>query len=253
MRIFGYLAKKVGDITIKYSNLPESYIKRSYEQVYWKNPTGYPQYAKTQIARKRYRFTTNRPWSGQFQQQNERGSHRKKVFLEPVGEWSFFKGDRVEVMVGRDKGKQGIVSQVIQERNWVIVEGLNTHLRVIGRDKNFPGVTIQSEAPLLVTNQVKLVDPESLKPTEIEWRYTEEGVKVRVSKESSRIIPIPKTAEETIDFKSKELYLENEEKDTKADVVTKVTFAPKLRTFEMDIMEDMGIKEDRVPAESYWY
>lgn len=33
MRIFNYLAKKVGDLTIKYSNLPESYIKRSYEQV----------------------------------------------------------------------------------------------------------------------------------------------------------------------------------------------------------------------------
>ncbi|CAG9792555.1 unnamed protein product [Diatraea saccharalis] len=253
MRIFGYLSKKVGDLTVKYSNLPESYIKRSYEQVYWKNPTGYPQYAKAQIARKRYRFTTNRPWTGQFQQQNERNTHRKKVFLEPIAEWSFFKGDRVEIMVGRDKGKQGIVSQVIQERNWVIVEGLNTHLRVMGKTKTFPGVTIQSEAPLLVTNQVKLVDPESLKPTEIEWRYTEEGQKVRVSKASSRIIPIPKSAEETMDFKSKALYIENTEKDTAADEVTKITFAPKLRTFEMDIMEEQGIKEDRVPAKSYWY
>lgn len=34
-------------------------------------------------------------------------------------------------MVGKDKGKQGIVSQVIQERNWVFVEGLNTHLRTV--------------------------------------------------------------------------------------------------------------------------
>lgn len=43
----------------------------------------------------------------------------------------FFRGDRVEIMVGKDKGKQGIVSQVIQERNWVFVDGLNTHLRVV--------------------------------------------------------------------------------------------------------------------------
>lgn len=159
----------------------------------------------------------------------------------------------MEVMVGKDKGKQGIVSQVIQERNWVIVEGLNTHLRVVGKDKNFPGITIQSEAPLLVTSDVKLVDPESLKATDVEWRYTEEGDKVRVSLASSRIIPIPKTAEETIDYKSKELYIDNIEKDTTADAATKITFAPKLRTFEMDIMEEMGIKEDRVPAKSYWY
>ncbi|XP_004933534.1 large ribosomal subunit protein uL24m [Bombyx mori] len=253
MRIYGYLAKKVGDLTIKYSNFPESYVKKSYEQVYWKTPAGYPQYKKAQVARKKYRFTTNRPWTGQFRQQNEPGTLRKKVFLEPIRDWTFFRGDRVEVMVGKDKGKQGIVSQVIQERNWVIVEGLNTHLRVVGKDKNFPGITIQSEAPLLVTSDVKLVDPESLKATDVEWRYTEEGDKVRVSLASSRIIPIPKTAEETIDYKSKELYIDNIEKDTTADAATKITFAPKLRTFEMDIMEEMGIKEDRVPAKSYWY
>lgn len=60
-------------------------------QVYWKNPTGYPQYPAVQIARKKFRFTTNRPWTAQFARQNERNKLRKKVFLEPVGEWSFFK------------------------------------------------------------------------------------------------------------------------------------------------------------------
>lgn len=50
--------------------------------------------------------------------------NNKRVFL-------ISRGDRVEIMVGKDKGKQGIISQVIQERNWVIVEGLNTHLRIV--------------------------------------------------------------------------------------------------------------------------
>ncbi|VVC95768.1 unnamed protein product, partial [Leptidea sinapis] len=222
MRIFTYLSKKVGDLTVKYSNLPESYIKRSYEQVYWRNPKGYPQYPAAQIARKKFRFTTHRPWTGPFARQNERTTMRKKVFIEPIKEWSFFKGDRVEVMVGKDKGKQGLVIQVIQERNWVIVEGLNTHLRIVGKDKNFPGIVVQSEAPLLVTTGVKLVDPESLKATDIEWRYTEDGDKVRVSKSSSRIIPIPKAAGETIDYKSKELYIENVDKDTLAVDAAKV-------------------------------
>ncbi|CAG9136154.1 unnamed protein product [Plutella xylostella] len=253
MRVYSFLCKKVGDLTIKYSNFPESYVKRSYEQVYWKNPEGYPQYPKAEIARRKYRFTTNRPWTFQFRMQNDRNIRRKKVFLEPVGEWSFFKGDRVELMVGPDKGKQGIVSQVIQERNWVIVEGLNTHLRVVGKDKKFPGVTIKSEAPLLVTTDVKLVDPETLKPTEVEWRYTEDGDKVRVSLASSRIIPVPKAAEETIDYKSKSAYVENKEKDTLDDTISKITFKPKLQTFEMDVMEAMGIKDERVPAKSYWY
>lgn len=76
----------------------------------------------------------------------------------------------MEILVGKDQGKQGIVTQVIQERNWVIVEGLNTHLRVVGAEKDFPGVLIQSESPLLVTNQVKLVDPLDLQSADVEWR-----------------------------------------------------------------------------------
>ena len=42
--------------------------------------------------------------------------------------------------------------------------------------------------------------------TEIEWRYTEQGDKVRISKRTGLIIPIPITATETIDYKTKAGY-----------------------------------------------
>lgn len=32
-----------------------------------------------------------------------------------------------------------------------------------------------------------------------------------------------------------------------------ITFSPLLKTFEMEIMDNMNIKEDRVPVPSYWY
>ena len=38
-----------------------------------------------------------------------------------------------------------------------------------------------------------------------------------------------------------------------ASVIEEITFQPKLSTFEMDIMEEMGIEEDRIPKKSYWY
>jgi len=57
-----------------------------------------------------YRITTNRPWTDEYKRQTQQ--LRKPVVVQPVREWSFFRGDRVEVLVGRDKGKQGIVSQV---------------------------------------------------------------------------------------------------------------------------------------------
>lgn len=169
-----------------------------------------------------------------------------------LANWVFFRGDRVEVLVGRDAGKQGIVTQVIQERNWVIVEGLNTHLRTVGAEKGFPGIIIQSEAPLLVTNQVKLIDPLDLQACEAEWRFTEEGEKVRVSVRSGRIIPIPKMNEETRDYKSQSTYVARD-KDTESKVVTEITYQPKLCTFEMDIMKNMNIEEDREPRKTYWY
>lgn len=54
----------------------------------------------------------------------------------------------MEVLVGKDKGKQGFVTQVITERNWVICEGLNWHYRRVAAEDGFPGIIIKSEAPL---------------------------------------------------------------------------------------------------------
>ncbi|XP_063709989.1 large ribosomal subunit protein uL24m [Culicoides brevitarsis] len=251
MRLGARLLQRFSRLSTQYSNLPDEYVERAMEQVYYRTPKD-PRYTQAVIKRKKFRFTTERPWTAQFQQANLAGSLRKKVFVEPIAEWNIFRGDRVEVLVGRDKGKQGIVSQIIAERNWVIVEGLNTHFKRVGKKGDFPGVIIRQEAPLLVTNQVKLVDPSDLAATEIEWRYTEEGEKVRVSTRTGRVIPIPEASKETIDYKDKRLYKERE-KDTKADVVTKVTFEPRLETFEMSIMRENGIEEERVPAKTYWY
>lgn len=158
----------------------------------------------------------------------------------------------MEILVGKDKGKHGIISQVIQERNWVIVEGLNAHIRRVGRTADYPGAIVISEAPLLVTTDISIVDPSDLQKTEFEWRFTEEGDRVRVSLRTGRIIPLPTAHYETADFKTKSAYIERD-KDTKGKVVTEITFKPTLQTFEMDIMNQMGIVEDRIPTKTIWY
>jgi len=66
-------------------------------QVYWRTPKG-PQYLRREVKRRKYYFDIHRPWTTEFQMQNERGSIRKKVFVEPIRDWSFFKGDRVRAM-----------------------------------------------------------------------------------------------------------------------------------------------------------
>lgn len=65
-------------------------------------------------------------------------------------------------MEGKDKGKQGLIIQIIAERNWVFVEGLNCKLECQGKTDKFPGVYYQQEKPLRIPEQVALVDPSDL-------------------------------------------------------------------------------------------
>lgn len=44
---------------------------------------------------------------------------------------------QVEILEGKDAGKQGRVVQVIRQRNWVVLEGLNT-VRGVGRGLGKP-------------------------------------------------------------------------------------------------------------------
>ncbi|XP_051162120.1 probable 39S ribosomal protein L24, mitochondrial [Leptopilina boulardi] len=242
----------VGKESIKYANLPERYVKRTGEQIAWKTPRGLPNYLPRTVQRKKFNFSIHRPWTSEFSFDNSRNKSYQKVPIEPIKKWSFFRGDKVEVLTGRDKGKQGVVSLIFQERNWVNVQGLNTKMIKIMKNKEFPGVNILRELPLLVNEEVSLIDPSDMKPTEIEWRFTEEGEEVRVSKRTGRVIPIPNSDKETIDYKLPSLYKPGD-KDTKKEEVEKITFKPELKTFEMDIMDKMGIKEDRIPQKTYWY
>ncbi|XP_029680370.1 probable 39S ribosomal protein L24, mitochondrial [Formica exsecta] len=252
MRLTSTLLRRVGEWSKKYANLPDSYIDRTMAQVYWRTPRGKPNYLPRTIERKNFRFSIHRPWTNNFHHDNKPGKRHKFIHVEPIKDWSFFRGDRVEVLVGNDKGKQGIVKEIYQERNWVIVEGLNTKLKCIMKDKKFPGLYMKEEQPLLVTTQIQLVDPSDMQGTPIEWRYTEDGQKIRISLRTGRAIPIPVSSEETIDYKSAKFYKEQAKDTSKADT-EKVTFMPSLKTFEMDIMDEMGIKDDRIQKSCYWY
>jgi len=246
------LRKLVSKETIKYSNLPESYIKRATEQIEWKNPEHGPQYVKGKVRERpwnRFYMGEHRPWTKEFQNENQPGTWKDRVLVEPLKDWFFFKGDVVEIMTGKDKGKQGLVNYVVRERNWVYVEGLNTKYEThqIGGKLMY-----KREKPLLVTGDVKLVDAKDNQPTEVEWRYTEGGERVRVSVRTGRLLPIPILDEETPQYKTKDTYIE-QPKDTVSEDVMENTFKPSLATFDMAIMQSCGIQETRVPKKSYWY
>lgn len=197
-------------------------------------------------------YDAARPWETDFRKINQEGVKTRTIFVEPIKEWSYFRGDRVEVLKGPEKGKQGVINYIVKERNWVFVQGLNLRREYANRDGVNLGNVLCKEEPFLINIEVKLVDPSDYLPTDFEWRFDDEGNRVRVSTRTERIIPIPEQAYETVDYVEKTAYRE-QAKDTPAKLVSKVTFVPSAKTFEMDICDQMGIKDDRVPYPMYWY
>eukprot|EP00696_Hemimastix_kukwesjijk_P019111 gnl/Hemi2/8288_TR2858_c0_g1_i1.p1 gnl/Hemi2/8288_TR2858_c0_g1~~gnl/Hemi2/8288_TR2858_c0_g1_i1.p1 ORF type:complete len:191 (-),score=20.45 gnl/Hemi2/8288_TR2858_c0_g1_i1:197-769(-) len=107
-----------------------------------------------------------------------------------IAKWKIVRGDKVEVMRGKDKGKQGVVKRVIRNVNCVQVEGLNLHKWTVKSTQDRKGGVFVREAPMNVAS-VALLDPVSNKPTRVAIRYLEDGSKVRVAKRSGAVIPKP--------------------------------------------------------------
>jgi large subunit ribosomal protein L24 len=96
------------------------------------------------------------------------------------------KGDRVVVLAGKDKGRQGEVLRVMPKESRVVVGGLNMvqrHTRPTQLDPQ--GGIKNKEAPIHVSN-VAIVDSNG-KPTRVGFRV-EGDKKVRVAKTTGEVI-----------------------------------------------------------------
>ncbi|MBK8955304.1 MAG: 50S ribosomal protein L24 [Saprospiraceae bacterium] len=95
-------------------------------------------------------------------------------------------GDKVEVIAGSNKGKSGIVSRVIIDKDRAVIEGINIVKKHTKPTNNNPGGIVEMSAPIHISN-LSLLDPKSGKPTRVGYK-TENGKKVKVSKQSGEII-----------------------------------------------------------------
>jgi large subunit ribosomal protein L24 len=92
------------------------------------------------------------------------------------------KGDNVVVITGRDKGKRGEVSRVVDARH-VVVNGVNQVKRHTRPNpmKNQPGGIVSKEMPIHVSN-VAIWNPVTGKADRVGFRKLEDGRKVRFFK-----------------------------------------------------------------------
>ena len=95
-------------------------------------------------------------------------------------------GDKVVVISGANKGKEGKITKVLDDK--VIVEGVNVrkkHLKP--KNNNGTGEIVEVERPIHISN-VMLVDPKTKKPTKVKIDFDKNGKKIRISKKSNEKI-----------------------------------------------------------------
>ena len=97
------------------------------------------------------------------------------------------KGDKVVVISGKDKGKQGTILEAYPKKNRVLVEGVNIVKKHSKPSQANPqGGIISQEAAIHVSNVMPL-DPKTGKPTRVGYKI-ENGKKVRVAKISGETL-----------------------------------------------------------------
>ncbi len=93
------------------------------------------------------------------------------------------KGDMVEVMTGKDKGRRGQVQRVLLADAQVVVEGVHQVTRFLKPSQTNPEGRVNKTLPVNISN-VALVDPSTNQVGKVGYRVNKEGNKERFFKKS---------------------------------------------------------------------
>ncbi len=97
------------------------------------------------------------------------------------------KGDKVKVLTGKDKGKEGKILAVFPKKDRVLVEGVNIAKKHQKPSQDNPqGGILEQEAPIHVSN-VLPIDPKTGEPTRVGYEERD-GKKVRIAKKSGEAL-----------------------------------------------------------------
>lgn len=95
------------------------------------------------------------------------------------------KGDKVVVLAGKDKGKQGEITSVMPKANKAVVDGVNIAIRHQRQTQTSQGGRTPKAMPIDLSN-LALLDKDG-KATRVGFRE-EEGKKVRFAKTTGDVI-----------------------------------------------------------------
>ena len=93
-------------------------------------------------------------------------------------------GDKVVVIAGKDKGKQGKIIKTLKAENKVIVEGCNMIKKHVKPNGQNAGSIVETEAPIHASN-VMILDPKTNRGTRVGHSTDKKGKKIRIARKSN--------------------------------------------------------------------
>ncbi len=90
------------------------------------------------------------------------------------------KGDDVIVLAGKERGKRGVVRQVMPKDGTALVQDINISKRHFKPGRARQAGIVDVEQPIHLSN-LALADPKSGKPTRVRLRTLANGRKVRIA------------------------------------------------------------------------
>ena len=97
------------------------------------------------------------------------------------------KGDRVVVLSGKDRGREGVISRVFPKEGKIIVDGIN----IAKKHQKSTRATVQAgiidrEMPIDASNVAILSQG---RPSRIGFKIEADGKKVRIAKRTGEVLP----------------------------------------------------------------
>ncbi len=92
------------------------------------------------------------------------------------------KGDKVIVLAGKDKGKEGEVLSINPSTTKAVVRGINVAVRHVRQDQNTQGGRVPQDMPIHLSN-LAVIDPDEGGPTRVGFKMDGE-TKKRFAKKS---------------------------------------------------------------------
>jgi len=97
------------------------------------------------------------------------------------------KGDKVKVLIGKDKGREGEVIKSFPKKSSVVVKGLNMFKKHVKPTQGRAGGIVEKERAIYIS-KVVLVCPECKKTTRVGYKVDKSGAKYRICKNCQAVL-----------------------------------------------------------------